>query len=133
MLSSSTRNALNTMLEGAGIKGLKPAAESASFTERRREPRFAATGTARISFPKAIGIEPMMARVMDVSKSGMRLGVLAEIKVGTLIEIEFHTLNAVGIVRHCRKYGPEYSIGIRLDGVLVKDGPAEGRKIQEGA
>ena len=132
-ISSSTRNALNTLLEGAGIKALQPAGESAFFTERRREPRYAATGTARVSFPNGKGMEPTMARVMDISKSGMRLGVLAEIKPGTMVEIEFETLKAVGIVRHCRKYGPEYSIGIRLDGVLVKDGPAEGRKIQVGA
>src|ERR1700730_10105033 len=111
-ISSSTRNALNTLLEGAGIK-LKPAAESASFTERRREPRFAATGKAQISFAGANGPETMMTRVMDISKSGLRLNALTEIKPGTLIEIEFETLNAVGVVRHCRKYGPEYSIGIR--------------------
>jgi len=59
--------------------------------------------------------------VVDVSKSGLRLKLRAPLALGTLVQIELNSLVATGAVRHCRKDGDEYSMGIQLDAVVNKD------------
>ena len=61
------------------------------------------------------------ARVLDVSKSGMRLKLSAPLTPGTLVQVELKSLVATGAVRHCRKAGEEYSMGIQLDAVVNKN------------
>jgi hypothetical protein len=61
------------------------------------------------------------ARVLDVSKSGMSLRLSAPIAPGTLVQIELKSVVASGEVRHCRKDGEEYSVGIQLNTLGKKD------------
>ena len=89
-----------------------------TVVDRRSEPRHAATGTARVRI--APGSPVVDARLLEVSKSGLRIQLDAPLKLGTTIEIELDHLFAMGIVRHCRKFAGQYYVGLRLEAVINK-------------
>ena len=96
------------------------AVKARAAADRRSEPRFAANGPALVSLSSVPDARDFNAQVRDVSKSGMRIELDFPIPPGTMIEIDFARLTAIGIVRHCRKYEGTYSIGVRLEGVITK-------------
>ena len=89
--------------------------------DRRKEPRYPSDGSARVLVPFLFGPLTFNARVVNVSKSGLRLKVSAPLARGTLVQVELGSLVATGTVRHCSRDGKEYSMGIELDGVVNKD------------
>ena len=101
----------------ADLAALKsPVAES----DRRKEPRYPTNGSARVLVPFLSEPQTFSARVLDVSKSGLRLKLNTPLAPGTLVQIELKSLVATGTVRHCKKDGEEYSMGIQLDAVVKK-------------
>jgi len=89
--------------------------------DRRKEPRYPSDGSARVLVSFLSEPQTFNARVLDVSKSGMRLKLSAPLAPGTLVQVELKSLVATGAVRHCRKDGEEYSMGIQLDAVVNKN------------
>ena len=89
--------------------------------DRRKEPRYPSDGSARVLVPFLFGPLTFSARVLDVSKSGMRLKLSSPLAPGTLVQVELKNLVATGTVRHCRRDEEEYSMGIELDAVVNKN------------
>lgn len=89
-------------IEKADLTVLKPPSANA---DRRKEPRYASGGSARVVVPYVSEPQTFSAHVLDVSKSGMRLRLSAPIAPGTLVQVELKSVVASGEVRHCRKDG----------------------------
>jgi hypothetical protein len=85
--------------------------------DRRKEPRYAADGWAKVVVPFLAEPVTYAARVLDVSRGGMRLMLRAPLEPGTLLQIEMKSVVATGEVRHCRPEGEQYAVGVQLDEV----------------
>ena len=109
---------LNGRLEKADLTVLKSPSANA---DRRKEPRYGSSGSARVLVPYVSEPQTLSAQVLDVSKSGLRLRLSVPIAPGTLVQIELKSIVASGEVRHCRKDGEEYSVGIQLDALGKND------------
>jgi len=103
--------------EKANITVLKSPARGA---DRRKEPRFSTHGLAKVSAPCLPAPHAFIASVLDVSRSGMHLKLREPLEPGTWVQIETNTIVATGEVRHCRKDGEQYSLGVLLDEVADK-------------
>ena len=89
-----------------------------SFTERRQEPRFQRDGVpAKILLEG--DSESMPARVLDISTSGVRLGLSSPLATGSEVTVRFENTVATGQVRYCRcNYGRSFEVGLRLTDAL---------------
>jgi hypothetical protein len=83
--------------------------------DRRKEPRYPTDGWASILVPSASAPRTFTARVLDVSKSGLRLRLPVPLEPGTLLQIEMRSVVTTGAVRHCSSDGEHYSVGVQLD------------------
>lgn len=86
------------------------------FSERRREPRFPCKATeAQLQF----GSVSMPARVLDISRSGVRLELGVGLPVACEVTLAFDTYIVAGHVRYCRPNSDEsFDIGLQLEDVL---------------
>lgn len=85
--------------------------------ERRRESRDAVTGPAFLTWIADSGFRQSAAVIVtDISQTGV--GVLAEQEapVGVLVTLRGETLVCSGLVRHCRRDGDGYRVGILFTG-----------------
>jgi hypothetical protein len=88
-------------------------------SNRRREPRYATTDTAEVG----ILLDPTsrrIGRVIDVSRSGLRIALPTPLDPGIEVRITFRRPTViVGEVRHCARAGDEFHIGIAIRDVLI--------------
>jgi hypothetical protein len=89
--------------------------------EQRREKRIQSHGHFHIF---AGGAEPVAAKIVDVSPSGVSLEAPVELECGTVIRLHSHGLTAQGVVRHCSPRGDRYWIGVALS-------PPEGSALED--
>jgi hypothetical protein len=60
------------------------------------------------------GLDPITARVYDVSTSGVCLETEIRLECGTLVTLDGDGIIAQGVVRYCKPEGELYRIGIAL-------------------
>lgn len=79
--------------------------------ERRNETRFSANDS--VSIQQLVDTQ-IKARIIDVSKNGLRICAPESIGLGTTVEIRIKATVAVGHVRYCIPVGEEFHLGIQL-------------------
>ena len=96
------------------------ATASVGVQEKRRERRYPTNDPAEVrAFPFNADATP--ANIVDVSRSGMKLELVAPLVRDARIEIlmPFTKLTVLGEVRYCRKIGAVYHAGILIHDIVV--------------
>jgi len=87
--------------------------------ERRREPRYPTNDAVEIT----VLAEPPLwfaGRVLDVSRSGLRVALLSPLDPGTQVRITFRRPAVIfAEVRHCKWAGDAFHVGLRIEDVLI--------------
>jgi hypothetical protein len=87
--------------------------------DRRTELRFGVDQPAVVSFPGGRKRKEIPARIVEASKSGLRIAVDVPVKVGSLLEVKWDSSVVTAEARHCRQTGPEtYSVGLKISEVI---------------
>ena len=104
---------------------------SLSFIEKRREARYPTEDVAEISILQGGG-ERVSGRVLDVSRSGLRIEVAAPITKGVHLEILLPRRAIIfGETRYCRRRSSElYHVGLEIEDVYYAQ-PMSGRHIHD--
>ena len=82
--------------------------------ERRKEPRLKIHQDVTITVLGQRIVAPMQARVVDISGSGMRLLVPAQIPFSTGIKIDSKNALVLAEVNRCVREGHSYTVGVTL-------------------
>jgi len=101
--------------------------------EKRKEARYPTRDAALVrELPPAQNREDLPATVIDVSKSGLRLELERQLWKGSRVEIAIvpRKLVIFGEVRHCRRLGAIFQVGVLIEG-LVFPKPNDGQHIHE--
>ena len=95
------------------VESLLPPSEENAAPDRRREPRYA---TDRLTLLHLSGKNPerILCRILDVSKSGMRLRTKHPLQPGTEIRVTVRELFAVAEVRYCKPVSEGFDHGIQV-------------------
>lgn len=95
------------------------ATASVEVQEKRRERRYPTNDPAEVrAFP--FNADAIPANIVDVSRSGMRLELVAPLPRDARIEIvmSFTKLKVSGEVRYCRKVGAVYQAGVLIHDIV---------------
>ncbi len=65
------------------------------------------------------------AMLEDISRGGAGIRLRQPISVGSRLQIKWHKEQFSGIVRHCRRDGVEYVLGIQRDALATDTGVVE--------
>ena len=85
-----------------------------SGIERRREPRYPCNDPVMVRVTPGDG-NRIPAKLVDVSKSGLRLEIAVPLLKGSEIEIVLSKQIAIfGKIRHCRRSGDNYHAGVLI-------------------
>lgn len=91
----------------------------AETTDRRTDVRHPSDQPATIKFLNPVqSSADVSARVLEISRGGLKLRVNRPLMPGTLVQIRFGGKLLMGEVRHCDPAGDEYHAGIRLQDVF---------------
>src|ERR1043166_1526723 len=83
--------------------------------DRRREPRFPSSGTARVTDLSDHTLTVHFAAIVDVSSSGLQLELDIPLQVGVHIKIQLPSTLLIGQVSNMRRHSPErYRVGVRM-------------------
>lgn len=85
----------------------------------RRHDRPSVSAIAEVAWRGAHGLNlRVKGRVLDISKSGIRLEVVEEIALRAIVHVKCTELgiSVAGSVRHCRRVGTKFAIGIEFMG-----------------
>jgi PilZ domain-containing protein len=83
-------------------------------TERRRDVRYPTNDRAQVEVLHA-NIQHLSALVLDVSRSGLRLGIEERIQPGLELKITLPRQVVIfGEVRYCRRVGKEFHAGVLI-------------------
>jgi hypothetical protein len=117
-LESWARGADNQSMTRAFALAPQPAGAAEWFDEKRREPRIPVKAIpARLRASE--NAEPSPAHVLDISTSGVRVGLNVPLEVGAEATIWFDRTVATGRVRYCRANGAEsFEAGLCLTDAL---------------
>jgi anti-sigma factor RsiW len=88
--------------------------------ERRKSPRVPADDPARIKLLYPAVSEPLPARILDVSKDGMKLELSQVLEPGATIEVLFKRFVAIAEVRYSIRVGDVYRCGVLIQDVFSK-------------
>lgn len=86
--------------------------------ERRRDRRISTDDCASMKMLNPAVDGRQAIRVLDVSRSGLKLSSYLPLERGTLVQVYFGNIVAMGEVRHCVKCGAEFHAGVQLDNVF---------------
>lgn len=89
------------------------------IAEKRRETRYPTNDPAEVQFLPSTGVG-LPAKVIDISRSGLRLELETTLGRGTRIEILIlpRKLVLFGEVRYCRRSGNVFHAGVLIEGVV---------------
>jgi hypothetical protein len=107
------------------LKTLSPGFAGA---ERRQEQRYSLDERAWMHTVYPVASRRRLVRIVDVSKSGLRIETVLPELQGASVRVHFNDVFVIGEVRFCVEAGEHYQIGIRIDSALyaMPDGmPAE--------
>ena len=80
---------------------------------RRSEPRFPSFGQAELTVLDPPRPEQFMARIVDVSRSGLQVEIAEPIESGSSIELRLPNISVIGEVGSCRAHDSgSYRLGI---------------------
>jgi PilZ domain len=85
----------------------------------RAEPRIPVDLSAVLKSP---GCEPMFARIVDMSQSGLGFELPAPVGPGTRVSVHFVCGIAFGEIRHCSAQDAIYRAGMRIEEFVVRHG-----------
>ena len=89
---------------------------SITEVEKRREPRYPTQGTAIVRSLNPLAQERVSAKVLDVSKNGMKLYIArVQFHPGTVLHILLKNVFMVGEVRYCKAMESGFECGIRIE------------------
>ena len=89
-----------------------------AMRDRRKEIRFGADQPATVSVPNS-PLQDIPAKIVEASKSGLRIILQKPIETGTLIEVKWESTVLRGEARYCRQTGPHtFTIGLKIAEVL---------------
>jgi hypothetical protein len=89
--------------------------------DRRTELRFGADQPAVVWVLGSRPAKEIPAKIVEASKSGLRLILEVPIEAGAAIKVEWERTALVGEARHCRKTGPNrYSLGMKITEVISR-------------
>lgn len=84
--------------------------------EKRLEPRYAIQGTAIVRSLSPGGQARVSAKVLDISKNGMKLYIArVHFHPGTVLHILLKNVFMVGEVRYCKALESGFECGIRIE------------------
>jgi len=94
---------------------------------RRGEPRFPSFGQAELTVLHPPRPEQFMARIVDVSRSGLQVEIAEPIESGSSIELRLPNIRVIGEVGSCRPHDSgNYRLGIVTERVTQ---PLTARKL----
>ncbi len=105
-------------------KPLYPQAGSAraQHEERRADPRHPVDEPATVKVLNPLQTAARFdARIVEMSRGGMKLRLPHSLMPGTLVQIRFQAKLALAEVRYCEAAGAEYYAGVRFQDVLDTD------------
>jgi PilZ domain len=85
-----------------------------SELERRREPRIPTDAPAFVLVLNPVGYERRPARVLDISRNGLKIRSGDFLPPGALIFVRFGGMHVVGTVRYCVGEGPDFQMGVEI-------------------
>ena len=86
--------------------------------ERRRHPRVSADDPASVKLLNPPWSGPLEARVLDISREGLKLRVAEFLNPGSLVQIRLKGTVAFGEIRHCRPVDTFFDVGVWLRDVF---------------
>ena len=99
-------------------------AEPRNCEERRADPRHPVDEPATVKVLNPLQTAPRSpARIVEMSRGGMRLRMNQSLMPGTLLQIRFMGKLALAEVRYCEPAGEEFYAGVRFQDVLDTDLP----------
>jgi hypothetical protein len=93
---------------------------------RRREARIPSSGKVTAGVMSVHGTKSYEASLVDVSPSGLSLSLPVPVRIAARIYVETESEMLIGEVRHCRRAGEDFVVGVMLIEV-VKDARIEGQ------
>ena len=93
-----------------------------SAPERRRSPRAPANDPALIKLIHPSVSESLPARVLDVSKDGLKVEVSQRLEAGMTVQIILERSIAIAEVRYCIRAGEAYYAGVSIQDVFARTG-----------
>ncbi len=95
------------------------AAVEAGRDERRADPRRPVDEPATIKVLNPLqSASPFPARIVEMSRGGMKVRLKQSLMPGTLVQIRFKGKLAMGEIRYTERSGSDYYTGVRLQDVL---------------
>ena len=87
--------------------------------DRRTELRFGVDQPAVVSFPGGRKRKEVPTRIVEASKSGLRIQMDMPVKVGSIIKVKWESSVVTAEARYCHQTGPgTYSVGLKISEVL---------------
>jgi hypothetical protein len=86
--------------------------------DRRRYVRIPTDDMAQVSVVGAAASEPMEARVVDVSRGGMRLHIKHLLAQGTMLRVQLRETGVLAEVRYAVSTDGAYTTGVQVQSVL---------------
>jgi hypothetical protein len=83
-------------------------------TEKRRERRVSTNDSGILQTINPFSPDRVNVHILDVSKSGMKIGGPTILSPGASVKIRLRAMIAFGQVRHCREIGQGCEAGIQL-------------------
>jgi hypothetical protein len=82
--------------------------------EKRRERRVSTNDSGVLQTINPFSPKCLNVNILDISKSGMKIGGPSTLFPGTSVKIRLKGMIAFGEVRHCREVGEGYEAGVQL-------------------
>jgi anti-sigma factor RsiW len=91
-----------------------------SPAERRQSQRIPTNDPARVKLLHPTVSEPLPARILDVSKDGMKVELPCALEPGTIVEVLFKRFLAIAEVRYSVQVGEGFHAGVLIQDVFPK-------------
>jgi hypothetical protein len=91
-----------------------------SPAERRQSQRIPTNDPARVKLLHPSVSEPLPARILDVSKDGMKVELARALEPGAIVEVLFKRFLAITEVRYCVQIGEVFHAGVLIQDVFPK-------------
>jgi len=91
-----------------------------SPAERRHSQRIPTNDPARVKLLYPAVSEPLPARILDVSKDGMKIELSCALAPGTIVEVLFKRFLAIAEVRYSVQIGEVFHAGVLIQDVFPK-------------
>jgi len=86
----------------------------ASYDERRRETRIPTNDSAPVQVISPATLECMDAKVLDVSRNGLKIGIPKFLTIGVILRVQLRTLWILGEVRYCVQTEDGFCAGLYI-------------------